>query len=40
MSKIEVKNIYKIFGPHPEKWEDRDQRVPAVAASVRAGSTA
>ena len=20
MSKIEVKNIYKIFGPHPKKW--------------------
>lgn len=20
MSKIEVKNIYKVFGPHPEKW--------------------
>ncbi len=22
MSKIEVKNIYKIFGPHPERWLD------------------
>jgi glycine betaine/proline transport system ATP-binding protein len=22
MSKIEVRNIYKIFGPHPERWLD------------------
>ncbi|WP_256985761.1 quaternary amine ABC transporter ATP-binding protein [Bordetella genomosp. 1] len=25
MSKIEVKNIYKIFGPHPAKWLDAAQ---------------
>ncbi|MFY3310378.1 ATP-binding cassette domain-containing protein, partial [Achromobacter ruhlandii] len=25
MSKIEVKNIYKIFGPHPKKWLEAAQ---------------